>query len=98
MVYILSPTLVEDQLEAAHARVQEIVAANAEVDSVEDWGRRRLAYEIEDHREGSYAVITFRAGTDAPREIDRLMKLQTGLLRHLIVRLNEKFVPATEKE
>ena len=90
MVYILSPELADEALETAHARIREIVSASAEeVEAFEDWGRKRLAYEINDLREGNYAVITFSANVDAPREIDRVIKITPNLMRHLIVRLDD---------
>ncbi len=89
MVYVLSPVLGEEELAAANERVAEIVNANGSVESVEAWGRKRLAYEIEDHKEGYYNVMLFNADAEAPKEIDRLLKINDSILRHLIVRDGE---------
>ncbi len=89
MVYVLSPVLGEEELTAANARVAEIVNASGTVDSVEAWGRKRLAYAIEDHKEGIYNVMLFNADAEGPKEIDRLLKITDSVLRFLIVRVEE---------
>ncbi len=89
MVYILSSTLADEALAAAHQRVNEIVSSQASVESFDDWGRRRFAYEIQDEKEGSYAVLTFTGSTECPQEIDRVMKITPNVLRHLIVKLED---------
>ncbi len=87
MVYVLSPVLGEEELAAANERVAEIVNASGTVESVEAWGRKRLAYEIQDHKEGIYNVMLFSADAEGPKEIDRLMKINDSVLRFLIVRV-----------
>lgn len=89
MVYILSPALGDEDLQAARERIQGIVSANAEINDVQDWGRKRLAYEINDFKEGAYSLVTFSAEAEAPIEIERLMRIQADVLRYLIVRQEE---------
>ncbi len=86
MVYVLSPALNEEELQAAKDRVAQIVSGAAEVNEVQDWGRKRLAYEIEDFKEGVYGMITFAAEGNAPAEIERVMNITEHVLRFLIVR------------
>lgn len=86
MVYVLNPSLGEEELAAANERIATIVNANGSVESVESWGRKRLAYEINDLREGIYHVMLFNSDAEGPKEIERLMRINDDLLRYLIVR------------
>ncbi len=89
MVYVLAPTLGEEDLATANERVSTIVNGSGTVESVEAWGRKRLAYEIEDHKEGFYHVMHFNSDAEGPKEIDRLMKINDDVLRYLVVRVEE---------
>lgn len=88
MMILLEPTLDEEaQIDPLLERLQQVVAAHkGEVDHLDKWGRRRLAYEINDLTEGFYVVMQFRAESEATRELDRLLKLTEGVVRHLIIR------------
>jgi len=88
LMIILEPTLDEEtQIDPLLERLQQVVLAhNGQVDHLDKWGRRRLAYEINDLTEGFYVVMQFRAESEATREIDRLLKLAEGVVRHMIIR------------
>lgn len=86
MLYIMSPALSDEELAAAHERVNALVASVGTVGEVEAWGRKRLAYEIEDHKEGVYTLLHFNAEPEAPKEIERIMSITEGVLRYLVVR------------
>lgn len=86
MVYVLNPTLGEESVTTLQERVKDLVEANATELQIEDWGRKKLAYEIEDQREGLYALATFKAEEHAPREIERILRITDGVLRYLIIR------------
>lgn len=89
MVYVLSPALGEEELQAAKERVQSIVSSVADINEVQEWGRKRLAYEINDFKEGVYGMITFSAEANAPGEIERVMNITDDVLRFLVVRQGE---------
>jgi small subunit ribosomal protein S6 len=74
-------------------RVHGIVEASGEIVDIVEWGRRRLAYEIQDIREGYYVLVYFNAAPDAPREIERLLRIYDAVLRFLIVVAEGDFVP-----
>ena len=86
LIYVLNPTWGEDSLVALNDKIKELVEANGSVVSVDDWGKKRLAYEIDDQREGNYVLVTFSAEHDAPREIERIMRITDGVLRYLVIR------------
>ncbi|MPZ14371.1 MAG: 30S ribosomal protein S6 [Chloroflexi bacterium] len=87
LMFILPPNLEEQATNAATERVRSYVAARGgEVQSHEPWGRRRLAYPIRKHTEGMYHVARITLGPDNAIELDRALRLNEQILRHLIVR------------
>jgi len=93
LIYVLNGTLRADELKAQMERVHGIVEASGEIVDIVEWGRRRLAYEIQDIREGYYVLVYFNAAPDAPREIERLLRIYDAVLRFLIVVAEGDFVP-----
>ena len=60
------------------------------VTDVDEWGKRRLAYEIDDKTEGFYVLANFKSGADFPKELDRQYKITDGILRTIIIKKDEK--------
>lgn len=86
LVYVLSVAAGDEAIEAGKEKIKNLLESLGTIDSVEEWGRRKLAYEIQDEKEGFYVVINFSAPAEAPREIERILKISDGLLRYLITR------------
>ncbi len=93
LIYVLNGTLRADELRAQMERVRSVVEASGEIVDTIEWGRRRLAYEIQDIREGYYVLVYFNAEPEAPREIERLLRIADYVLRFLIVVAEGDFVP-----
>ena len=77
--------------EAAKATVNKftgLVSANAEVVAIDEWGRRRFAYPIQDMTEGYYTVVTFKSQGDFPAELQRLMNIDESVLRAMVIALD----------
>lgn len=88
---ILDPTLSEEDTKAAVAKVGDLVSAiKGKVTEVEEWGKRKLAYEIKRHMEGYYVVCKFDASPESVTELERTLKISDPVLRFLVVRLEEK--------
>lgn len=79
----------EEGVKALVERFKGLIAENSVIDSEEDWGKRRLAYPIEDEIEGYYYKVNFTCDPDFPAELDRVYKITDGVLRTLIVRLEK---------
>jgi small subunit ribosomal protein S6 len=93
VTYILRPSLEEAEVEErANAIAQIVKSQGGDVSAVERLGKKRLAYEIKDVREGNYIVMQFRSEAAASRELDRQLKLHEDVLRALIVRLDAKML------
>jgi small subunit ribosomal protein S6 len=93
MMIVVAPSVAEEGLQPVIERVSGYIATQsgnvASVKSDNPWGRRRLAYEIQDFRDAFYVLFTFDAGPGAIVEIDRDLKLDQNVIRHLIVRYDE---------
>ena len=85
-VLVISMKLGEEAVEALAQKFQGIIETNAKLDSVDTWGKRRLAYEINKESEGYYVLFNFQSNADFPAELDRLYKITDGVLRSLIIK------------
>ena len=87
-VYIVSLENGEEAAEALVNKFKTLIEENAAPDSVEveEWGKRRLAYPINDLTEGYYVLVNFSSDSDFPAELDRIYKITEGLLRSIIIR------------
>jgi small subunit ribosomal protein S6 len=93
VTYILRPSLEEAEVEERSNAISEIVKNNGgEVVSVEKLGKKRLAYEIDDVREGNYVVMRFNSNAAASKELERLLKLHEDVLRALVIRLEKRML------
>lgn len=84
-MYILNPNLGEEAVAALVAKFKGVVEANGTVSEVDEWGKRRLAYPINDMMEGYYVLMTFNAAAAVPAELDRIFRITDGVMRSLIV-------------
>ena len=90
VVFILNPNLDEEATAAMVAKFKAVVEANGTVSEVDEWGKRRLAYPINDLMEGYYVLMTFNAAAAIPAELDRIFRITDGVMRSLIVCKDEK--------
>ena len=91
LVYIVSPEATDQEVADLHTQIEAIVTRyNGTFDKTENWGRRKLAYDIGKHREGTYVVETISGGGDVMKEIDRRLRVTDLVIRHLIVRVDEE--------
>ena len=84
-VYILNPELSEEQIAALVEKFKAVVEANGTVSEIDEWGKRRLAYPINDLPEGYYVLMNCECKPELPAELDRVFKITDGILRSLIV-------------
>ena len=84
-VFIFSLTLGEEGVPAMVERFKSLIEENSEIGEIDEWGKRRLAYLINDEAEGYYSLINFTAATDFPAELDRVFKITDGVLRTMII-------------
>ncbi len=91
IMYIIRPNIEEEAQKSLIERFSTILTDNgATIDKVDELGSRRLAYEINDYRDGYYVVLNFKGNSDAVNEFDRQAKFSDDIIRHMVVRLDEE--------
>jgi small subunit ribosomal protein S6 len=89
LMLVLRPDVADDKSQAIVDRTTRgIVAAGGQIVKVAPWGRRRLAYPIDRHREGSYHIILFEAPSEAITELEHTLLITEEVLRHLVTRVD----------
>ena len=87
LMYIVRPTIDDESKKAVVERFDNVLTTNgAEIIESKDWGKRRLAYEINDFRDGFYQLVKINAGSEAVNEFDRLAKISDDIIRHIVVK------------
>ncbi|MBO5109878.1 MAG: 30S ribosomal protein S6 [Clostridia bacterium] len=100
-LYIINAQLSDEEIKGLVDKFTTLVADNGTVDTVDEWGKRRLAYPINDMEEGYYVLLTFKSESAFPAELERVMGITDGILRYMVIRLEEKKAkskPAPVKE
>jgi small subunit ribosomal protein S6 len=91
LVYILPPDSTEQQAAEIHEQVEAVVSRlHGQIEKTENWGRRKLAYEIGHFKEGVYVLEVINGGGDLMKEIDRRLKVLDQVIRHMVVRADEE--------
>ena len=88
-IMVLNTKLGEEGIAQLVEKFKSLIEANGTVESVDEWGKRRLAYEIEDEVEGYYVLINFTSNADFPAELSRNYNITDGVLRSLVVKKGE---------
>ncbi|KMK95621.1 30S ribosomal protein S6 [Rossellomorea marisflavi] len=87
VMYIVRPNIDEESKKSVVERFDNVLTTNgAEIIESKDWGKRRLAYEINDFRDGFYQLVKINAGSEAVNEFDRLAKISDDIIRHIVVK------------
>jgi small subunit ribosomal protein S6 len=90
LVYLFKPETPEQTMTDMHTQVETIVGRmGGTIEKTENWGKRKLAYEIGHHKEGIYVLEVIFGGGELMKELDRRLKVSEDLMRHLIVRVDE---------
>ena len=91
LVYILPPDTTEQQVTELHQQIEAVVTRmSGQIEKMENWGRRKLAYEIGRHKEGIYVLEVLLGSGELMKEIDRRLRVLEMVIRHLVVRVDEE--------
>ena len=86
LLYIIDPSANEEVRAGVSARIEAAINTDGgTIDNVEGWGKRKLAYEIDGLSEGEYTLINFHADSDQIKELDRVLRINDAVKRHMIV-------------
>lgn len=91
-LFIVSLANGEEAAKETVNKFTTLIANNAEIVEVAEWGRRRLAYLINDESEGYYTVVTFKTASDFPAELDRLFNIDENVMRSMTIKLDVKAI------
>lgn len=94
-LFIVSLANGEDAAKETVNKFTTLIANNAEIVEVAEWGKRRLAYLINDEAEGYYTVVTFKTASDFPAELDRLFNIDENVMRAMTIKLDVKAIERT---
>lgn len=89
-LFIIDSQLAEEDIKALTEKFVGMIAANGTVSEVNEWGKRRLAYPINDKNEGYYVLVNFTAAGDFPAELERVFGITEGIMRSIVIRQVEK--------
>ena len=88
IMYIIRPSIEDEAKKALVERFNGVLTDNgAEITNVKEWGKRRLAYEINDFRDGFYMILNVMSNAEAINEFDRLSKINEDIIRHMITKV-----------
>ena len=89
-IFIIDSTKTEEETQALVDKFKSLIEKNGEIESVDEWGRRRLAYPINDLNEGYYVLVNFKSKPEFPRERERVFGITDGILRQITIKKDEK--------
>ena len=91
LIYVVAPDVGEDEVSAVHEEVSALVSRfDGRIVKTDNWGRRRLAYEIKRHTEGTYVLELIEGSGEMLRELDRRLRVLDQIMRHLVVRIDRE--------
>ena len=93
-MFIVSLANGEDAAKETVNKFTSLINDNAEVIKIDEWGKRRFAYPIQDMNEGYYTVVTFKSEGNFPAELQRLMNIDEAVLRAMVIRIDENAAQA----
>lgn len=85
-VLVFSVSEGEEATTALVEKFKSLIAENATIENVDEWGKRKLAYLIDDEAEGYYVLINFESEAEFPAELDRITNITDGVLRSMIIK------------
>lgn len=85
-IFIINPEIGEDNVKALVEKFKNMLETSAQLENIDEWGKRRLAYEIDDRNEGYYVLANFSAESGFPHELERVYKITDGIIKYLVIR------------
>lgn len=89
-IFVVSTLLEEDKIREIIDKVKSVVESSAQLEKIEEWGKKKLAYEIAKQKEGYYVLMHFTSEPNFPAELERIYKITEEIIRYLIVKRDEK--------
>ena len=97
-LFVIDADLTEEETKALVEKFQKLIADHGEISEVNEWGKRKLAYPINDKTEGYYVLVNFKSESTLPLELERIFGITEGILRSIVIRHEEKKAAAPKTE
>ncbi|HEX2945679.1 MAG TPA: 30S ribosomal protein S6 [Clostridia bacterium] len=85
-IFIINPDLGEENTAALVEKFKSLLESSAQLESIDEWGKRKLAYEIADKSEGYYVLVNFSAVPEFPHELERIYKITDGIIKYMVIK------------
>lgn len=85
-IFILNPNIDEEKTKALVEKFKTLIETSAELESLDEWGKRRLAYPINYLNEGYYVLVNFKANAEFPHELERVYKITDEIIRYIVIK------------
>ena len=89
-LFVIDPDLTEEATKALVEKFTKLIADNGEIAEVNEWGKRKLAYPINDKNEGYYVLVNFESDADFPAELERRFSINEKIMRSIVIRHEDK--------
>ena len=89
-LYVIDPDLSEEATKAMIEKFNALIADNGTIGEVNEWGKRKLAYPINDKPEGYYVLVNFESESAFPAELERIFGITEGIMRSIVIRHEDK--------
>ncbi len=91
LLFFVAPTISDEDRVAVMKRIETTIAeSEGKVDNVDEWGKRKLAYEINGLTDGDYTLVNFHANPQSVAELDRVLRINDAVVRHMIVKREDR--------
>lgn len=85
-IFIINTELGEENVKALVEKFKGLLESSAQLENIDEWGKRRLAYPVNDLNEGYYVLVNFTADSSFPRELERIYKITDGIIKYMIIK------------
>ncbi|HOQ36831.1 MAG TPA: 30S ribosomal protein S6 [Acetivibrio sp.] len=85
-IFIASPELSEEDTKSLVEKIKTTIESSAQLENIDEWGKRKLAYRIGFHSEGYYVLANFSADSSFPQELERIYKITDGIIKYIIIK------------
>ncbi len=85
-IFVINSQFDEEKINGLVEKFKNLIETSAQLENIDEWGKRRLAYPVDDINEGYYTLVNFSAEPTFPQELERIYKITEGILKYLIIR------------
>jgi small subunit ribosomal protein S6 len=85
-IFIINPEVGEEGTKALVEKFKTLLEYSAQLENIDEWGKRKLAYPVDDRNDGYYVLANFSADSQFPSELERIYKITEGILKYIVIK------------